>query len=137
MHINRVLGGLFLFSAVGVGVELLLQDHYETWWQRAPLFALGAGTLTGLAILLAPGRGILNVHRIFMLTFIAGGFIGTYLHYQVNEEFELELYPSMKGLELFQKSIKGAIPALAPFAMMHVGLLGLVSTYRFPVDRRS
>ncbi|MFB3131882.1 MAG: hypothetical protein ACE10K_05095, partial [Rhodothermales bacterium] len=47
-------------------------------------------------------------------------------------EFELEMYPTLKGLELFWESIKGATPALAPGTMIQLGLLGWAYTYRHP-----
>jgi hypothetical protein len=59
-----------------------------------------------------------------MLCSIAG-FVGFYLHHASNREFELEMYPDRHGWELFVESLQGAIPSLAPGAMLQVGLLGL------------
>jgi hypothetical protein len=51
--------------------------------------------------------------------------VGTFLHYRGNVEFELELTPGIRGLALFREAITGATPALAPGAMIVVGLVGL------------
>ncbi len=67
-----------------------------------------------------------------MALFVVSGFVGLLLHYQGNAEFELEMYPTLKGLELFWEAIKGATPALAPGTMIQLGLLGWAYTYRHP-----
>jgi hypothetical protein len=72
-----------------------------------------------------------------MAVFVAAGFAGVLLHYRGNAEFELEMRPSLAGSELFWKAVKGATPALAPLALTQLGLLGLASTYRHPLLRRS
>ena len=67
------------------------------------------------------------------ILFVISGFAGLFLHYQGNAQFELEMYPSLKGLELFRKAIKGTTPpTLAPGTMIVLGLLGLAYTYRHP-----
>jgi hypothetical protein len=38
----------------------------------------------------------------------------------------------MKGMDLFSKVMTGAAPALAPGAMVQLGLLGLIYTFRHP-----
>ena len=67
-----------------------------------------------------------------MILFVVSGFVGLLLHYQGNAEFELEMYPTLKGLDLFWEAVKGATPTLAPGTMIQLGLLGLVYTYRHP-----
>ena len=52
------------------------------------------------------------------------------VHYRGNAEFELEMDASLGGWQLFLESVHGATPALAPAAMMHLGLLGLLYTWR-------
>ena len=55
------------------------------------------------------------------------------LHFQVNMEFQLEMDPSLKGLDLYRKAILAkAPPALAPGAMIQLGLVGLAYTFRGP-----
>ena len=49
-----------------------------------------------------------------MALFVLSGGIGVALHYRGNVEFELEMYPSLSGLELVRKTLTGATPVLAP-----------------------
>ena len=67
-----------------------------------------------------------------MLGFLVSGVIGVWLHYKGNMEFEIEMVPSLAGLELFLKASHGAFPALAPGTMIQLGLLGLAYTFRHP-----
>jgi hypothetical protein len=71
--------------------------------------------------------------RVTMALFICSGFVGMGLHYIGNNEFQLEIDPSLHGWRLFVKSITSkAPPALAPAAMIQMGLLGLLYTYKHP-----
>ena len=68
-----------------------------------------------------------------MALFILSGFVGTFLHFRANIEFEVEMYPGLAGFELYWKAIQGASPpSLAPGAMIALGLLGLIYMYRHP-----
>jgi hypothetical protein len=59
--------------------------------------------------------------------------VGTYLHFQVNMEFQLEMDPALSGLALYRKAILAKTPpALAPGAMIQLGLIGLAYTFRHP-----
>lgn len=118
---------------VGALVELLLQAHYEEAEQWIPLGLLGAA-LVGLAWLrLRPGGGALRALRITMALFVLSGFAGIGLHFRGSLEFQREVDPALAGLGLFWKVVRAhAPPALAPGAMVQLGLLGLVYAYRHP-----
>jgi hypothetical protein len=75
------------------------------------------------------------VFRLTMLLFVVSGGVGAGLHYDGNVEFELEMYPSMTGLELVGKTLTGATPVLAPGTMVLLGLVGIAVTYRQPLAR--
>lgn len=117
---------------VGLGAELLLLEHFEDWRQKIPL------ALLSLALLVLLWHGIdrrgapVRALQLVMVVFIAAGAIGMTLHYQGNVEFELELRPSLSGMELFRKSMMGATPALAPGSMIQLALIGLAYTYKHP-----
>ena len=128
--LRNFLFALFTIGALGTGIELVLLGHTEDRWQLVPLVLLGLG-LVGLVGLLWQPQSV-RLFRWLMLLFVASGFVGVYLHYDANAEFELEMYPSIAGLELIREALTGALPALAPATMLHLGLLGLVSTYRYP-----
>ncbi|MGI9173873.1 MAG: hypothetical protein ACR2GR_00950 [Rhodothermales bacterium] len=130
--LRRLLLAIFVFGVIGAGVELVLLDHYEDLWQWTPLVLIAASLLVLGWHLAAGGRPSVRAFQIVMLLFVAGGLVGVVLHYQGNAEFELEMYPSLAGLDLFKESIQGATPALAPGTMIQLGLIGLAYTFRHP-----
>ena len=138
--VRRILLALLLFGLLGTGVDLVLLSHYENPWQLIPL-----GLITIAIIVIAwhavnRGRASIRVLQVAMVLFIMSGLAGFFFHYQGNKEFQLEVNPSLGGLELFLKVIQAkAPPALAPGAMIHLGLLGLAYSYRHPalVERAS
>ena len=68
-----------------------------------------------------------------MALFIASGLVGLWFHCSGNMAFELEMSSTTAGWELLRETLSGAIPALAPALMVHLGLLGLIYTYRHPL----
>ncbi len=130
--IRRILLILFLIGVVGTGLELLLLDHTEDLWQWAPLVLMALSLVTLGWRLADRGAASLRLFQSTMVLFALSGVVGLWLHYQGNVEFELEMYPSMQGLELFRESVTGATPTLAPGAMLELGLLGLAYAYRHP-----
>jgi hypothetical protein len=125
-------------------VELLLLEHYEEWRQMIPLGLLGAGVAALVWHTVRQSAMSLRALQVLMLLFAVSGALGLVLHYRGNAEFELEMYPSMAGWELFRESMMGATPALAPGTMIQLALIGLAYSYRHPclgrntetVDRR-
>ena len=124
--------GVFLFGVVGTGAELILLEHMEDGWMWIPLVLMGLSVLSIAAYGTTGASWALRIFQGIMLLFIVSGFIGIWLHYKGNVEFELEMYPSIKGLELFWEAMKGATPALAPGTMTQLGLLGLIYTFKHP-----
>ena len=134
--IRTVLLWALVLGAAGTMAELLLIGHDESPAQFVPLVALGLATILGVSILVAPAALSLKLLQLLMLAFLASGIVGIGLHIQGNEEFELEMYPSLSGLELLSKTLTGATPVLAPGSMSLLGAVGLVFTYRHPLLRR-
>lgn len=135
--LRRMVLGVFLLGAVGTGAELVLLGHYEQVWQTIPLGLL-ALSLAVLALwCIVGGDRILRVFQRVMLLCVGAGILGVYLHYQSNVEFELEVNPSARGINLIWESLTGAMPALAPGALLHLGLIGLLYAYKHPVFRRA
>lgn len=130
--LRRLLLAILLLAMVGTGTELVLLEHTETIWQLIPLALLASGILGALATAVRRGKPAIRVFQALMTLFILAGFTGLFLHYKGNVEFELEMYPTMKGLDLFRESMMGATPALAPGAMIWLGLLGLAFTFGHP-----
>ncbi len=136
---TRVLRGLLLavllYGILGMLAELYLLEHYEEWWQLVPLLLLGVAVpVIGLGWA-RPSPAALRALQGLMLVFVMAGALGVYQHYSGNAEFELEMYPSRAGFELFWESLKGATPALAPASLSWLGLIGLAYCYRHPALR--
>jgi hypothetical protein len=130
-----LLAGLWL-GISGTAVELLLLEHYEEWRQMIPLGLLAAGLLALVWHAVHRSAAPLRALQVLMLMFVIAGATGLLLHYRGNAEFELEMYPSKAGWELFRESMMGATPALAPGTMIQLALIGLAYSYRHPLLRR-
>jgi hypothetical protein len=133
---RRILMAILLLGVAGIIVELLLIGHIEDVYQWIPV-ALGVATILMSAVVaLKPSAGSLRLFQLVMLLMILSGLLGVWLHFQVNMEFQLEMDPALAGTNLFRKSILAKTPpALAPGAMMQLGLIGLAYTYRHPAIR--
>ena len=127
---------IFVLGAVGLGTELLLLRHFEEWRQQVPLALLAFGLVLLAVRVLYRGAIILRLFRLTMLAFVLGGMVGLWFHLSANMEFELEMYPTLSGLELLSKALGGAMPALAPGALVQLGLIGFLYTYQHPALRR-
>jgi hypothetical protein len=127
--VRRVLVVILVLAMAGILVELLLLEHFEDAWQLLPLILLGVGLAALAWHVLAPSQASARVWRILMTLFIVAGFIGFYLHYAGNVEFELEQNPGAARWVLFREAMMGATPALAPGAMIQIGLIGLLYAF--------
>ena len=55
------------------------------------------------------------------------------LHLRASIEFQREIQPSLSTMALAMKAVRAkAPPALAPGALVQLGLLGLIYTFRHP-----
>ena len=128
--------GVFVLGVLGTGCELLFLGHTVGINQLIPVVLLVMSMLVlawhGLERKSASLRGF----QITMIFLVAAGLLGTGLHYTANEKFELEGNPNIKGMALFSKVMTGSAPALAPGAMIQLGLLGLIYTFRHPASRQ-
>jgi hypothetical protein len=97
-----------------------------------PIALLSAGVIIALWHVASPGRGSTRSLQALMVVFVLSGGLGVLMHYHGNEEFELEMYPSMSGIELVKKTLTGATPVLAPGTMVVLGLVGLAHAHRHP-----
>ena len=130
--LRRIVLAILTLGILGTGFELVLLEHTEDNWQWVPLLLLAAAFPTAIWLLLSPGPVIVRGFQVLMGLFVLSGFVGQWLHFSGNMEFELEMYPSREGLELVWEALGGAYPALAPGTMTLLGLLGLVACLRHP-----
>ncbi len=112
-------------GSFGALAELVLLGHYEDYWQWIPVGLLALGFIIGT--LDWSGLRVLLLLRVMVILYIASGMVGIYLHFLGNREFELEMYPSLEGWDLFWKTLTGATPALSPGVLLLLG--GLLVIY--------
>jgi hypothetical protein len=123
---------VFVLGVLGTGVELLFLGHIIGINQLIPIVLLVMSLLVLVWHALERKSSSLRAFQITMIFLVAAGIAGMGFHYWANEKFELEGHPGIKGMALFSKVMTGAAPALAPGAMVQLGLLGLIYTFRHP-----
>lgn len=123
---------VFVLGLLGTGGELLFLGHIVGWNQLIPIVLMVMSVLVLAWHALEKRSASLRTFQITMMLFVCAGILGAGFHYGANQEFELEGDPALKGAELFWKVMSGPTPALAPGAMVQLGLLGLIYTFRHP-----
>ena len=129
---RRLLLAIVALGAVGLVAELVLLEHYEEWTQWLPLAVLGVVLVAVVALWRRPVRRVVLTFRAVMLGVTATGIAGLALHFAGNRAFELEMDAQARGWLLAWHALRGATPALAPGALIQLGLLGLALTWRHP-----
>ncbi|MBP7776442.1 MAG: hypothetical protein KA371_04890 [Acidobacteria bacterium] len=122
---RRWLLAVLVLGICGMATELVLLAHYEELDQLIPL-GLGVAGLAVLAwVTVAPGPASVAATKAVMAGFVVSGAVGVWLHFQANAEFQHDIDPALAGLDLVWKVLQAkAPPALAPGAMVQLGLLG-------------
>ena len=132
---RRILLGILVLGAIGLGAELLLLGHTEHASQWIPLVLNDVTLAMSAVVWFKPSTGTIRLFQLVMLLMIISGGVGMYLHLQANMEFQLEMDATLSGWALLKKSVVAkAPPALAPGAMMQLGLIGLAYTFRHPAS---
>lgn len=134
-RIRAMLLALVLFGSIGLLLELLLLEHFESTFQLIPLALLSVGTAAGVAVAMRPGRATIRAFQGVMVAFLIASALGLWLHMRENAAFEREIDASIEGLTLIWLAMRGATPSLAPGALAQLGILGLILTYRHPALR--
>lgn len=129
----RFLWYVTMGGMLGLVLELLLLAHTEDLLQWIPLILLGLG-LAGLVLAGArPTPARLRAVQVAMATLLVAGVAGVVLHFLGNRAFQLEIDPTLHGWALAWKVIRAhSPPALAPGALVLVGLVGIGWTVAVP-----
>lgn len=136
--VRKTLLVVLTLGMTGSFTELILLKHTEDWRQWIPLILLALAFLILAWHWLSGSAVSIHAMRWLMLGFIVSGLVGVYFHFQGSAEFKLESNPKLSGMALFWEAIRAkAPPLLAPGAMVQLGLLGLVYTYKHPALGRS
>lgn len=130
--LRQMVLALVLIGIIGLMVELLLLEHFESATQWIPLLSLGLGLATTVAVARGPTVSSIRVFKLMMSAFVITGLLGLILHMKGNVEWVLERHPELGGWPLIWEALRGATPALAPGALAQLGLLGLAWSYRHP-----
>ncbi len=125
--IYRLCHAALVLALVGTIADLGLLGHFEDPWQWTPIVVLVLCLSLTLIHFFAPGALIRKLLRISMVLCILAGIAGLFLHLKGNFEFELEMYKNLSFFSLLWRSLRGALPALAPSSMIYIGLLGLIT----------
>ena len=131
--LRGLLLGLVAFGLIGLATELTFLEHYEEASMAIPFAAIAAALFAVTLLAFWPGRASVRIMRIVMSLFVAVGLLGVVLHYQGSLEFQIDMDPTLSAMQLFWKVMHmKAPPTLAPGAMVQLGLLGLLITFRHP-----
>jgi hypothetical protein len=129
-QLRRLLLTILLIGLVGSGVELLLLKHDETPVQFVPLVSIGLALVAIAWDLARPSRASLLALRIVMTLFLVAGFVGIYMHFRANLQYQREFDATLHGAALAWHALRAKVPpALAPGVMLQLGLIGLAYTY--------
>jgi hypothetical protein len=136
LAVRRAILIILVLGITGTLAELILLVHYEDLTQLIPLGLLALALFLLFLQAVFPRPWNLLVFQATMVLFVAAGVLGVFLHYDGSKEFQLEMDPSLTGMNLFWKAAQAkAPPKLAPGLMVQLGLLGLV--YAFTHRRRN
>ncbi len=123
---------VLVIGEIGILVELLLLGHDDDRWQLVPLALAGAMLLlVAWYLVRRTAQSVWAIGSVALLSCLSAA-LGIFFHYRANVEWELETTPEMHGWELFREVVTGALPLLAPGAMLQLGLIGLIWCYRHP-----
>lgn len=134
-QMRLLLLALLAFGAAGLGVELIVMEHWSEPRQWIPLALLVATLVGAPAVAFRPGRVSLRAFRLVMVLVALSGIAGAVFHLQANAALEREIDPAIGGGALLWAALGGGTPSLAPGAMIQLGLLGLLAVLRHPDEK--
>lgn len=135
-RVRWALAAILIFGLFGIEVELFLLKHTDGFWQLLPVALVGATMLIAGWTAMRPTPASLGIFRVVMGVFLLVGLVGVYQHFTGNIGYEKESNPGLAGAELYRAAAMGSTPLLAPGAMLQLGLIGLLYTYRHPAFNR-
>ena len=122
--LKKVLLSAFIFMMIGTLLELYLLDHYESLLQFIPILCIGLALVMMLILFFLQTKLTKILFKLILGITALSGAYGAFLHLSANYEFEQEMTPTLNGWNLFTESLSGALPALAPFSMVVLALIG-------------
>lgn len=128
---------ILIAGLLGTEAELLLLKHTDGVWQLAPVVLIAVAM--AIVVWSAVARSPASVRALQggMSVLVLSGVVGMIQHFRGNVAYERDSNPSLSGAELYRGAVRGATPALAPGAMIQLGLIGLLIAFRHPGLARS
>ena len=123
---------IFVLGSIGLGAELALLEHFQEWRQQVPLVLLVTGLVLVPVFLGCKGAFVLRLFQLAMLADVLAGFVGVWFHFDATLDFEVEMYSKLSGWDLLSRAAHGALPVLAPGALVQLGLIGFLYSHRHP-----
>jgi hypothetical protein len=128
---------VLILGMSGTLVDLLLLAHYEDTAQLIPIALLAAALLIASVHAVRPTGPNVRALQGLMLAVLVAGLAGVGFHFNGAAEFQREIDPSQTWWQVARKVARAqSPPVLAPGAMLQLGLIGLVYTFRHPVVRK-
>ena len=135
--LRRLILALLTFGLVATLGDLFGLGHYKDSWQLIPIASLITALLVVVWHVFAGSAASVRVLRLVMAGILIVGLTGLVLHMRGSAEFQLDANPDLAGWPLIAKVLRAkAPPALAPGAMVQMGLLGLIYGFRHPALRK-
>ena len=124
MGLKKVILFALVIMSIGTALELYLLDHYEDKLQLIPILCIGLVIVTVILLIYLRSKVMKGLFKFILVITALSGFYGSYLHLIANYEFEQEMKPTASTMHLLSESLSGALPALAPFSMVVLALIG-------------
>ncbi|WP_299367581.1 hypothetical protein [Winogradskyella sp.] len=124
MSLKKVILSAFILLMFGTILELYLLNHYEDVLQLIPIFCIGLVIVMVIILVFLRTKLVKGIFKLLLIVSALSGIYGVFLHLRANYEFELEMKPTANDWDLFFESLSGALPALAPFSMVVLALIG-------------
>jgi hypothetical protein len=132
--LRRMLLAVLVLGMAGSLADLLLLAHYEDTAQLIPLVLLAGGIVTAVFHAARPTAATVRALQGVMAIVVVAALAGVGFHFNGAAEFQFEIDPSQSWWDVAGKVARAqSPPVLAPGAMLQLGLIGLVYTYRHPV----
>jgi hypothetical protein len=137
LALRRLILALLTFGLVATLGDLFGLGHYKDSWQVIPIASLIAALLIVVWHVFSGSATSVRVLRLVMVLMLIVGATGLVLHMRGSVEFQLDANPDLSGWPLIAKVLRAkAPPALAPGAMVQMGLLGLIYAFKHPAMRK-
>jgi hypothetical protein len=121
--VRRAILALTALGATGIGAELVALEHFRSPEQLIAIVTTAAALLTTAWAWCSPRLLAVRALQFAMLVAIGSGIIGMTLHYEAARRPPTDLVEPVRP------------PALSPGVLVHLGLLGLLASYRHPALR--